>query len=425
MEMMRGGDTERLARAVFGQVVAAAQPQACMSGHVPSPPRGRTFVVGAGKASSAMASALEALWPGPLSGLVLTRHGHATPTRSIEIVEAGHPVPDEAGFRATQRLVLALSDLTSKDLVIGLFSGGGSSLLCAPAPGLSLADKQEVNRALLRSGAPIDAMNVVRKHLSRLKGGRLPLLAPRTPIVSLIMSDVPGDDLSTIASGPTVGDASTLADARAAVARWSIALPDAARAALDDMANETPKPGDPRLALVENRLILGPDQALRSAFPLLTAQGYAIDYLGDAVEGEAAETGRAHARLAIAARARGQRVAIVSGGETTVTVRGAAGRGGRCSEYLLGFALALDQTEQGCAGIVALAADSDGIDGSEQNAGAVLLADTLARAREGGIDPRAALAGHDAYGVFATAGDLVVTGPTHTNVNDVRVILVG
>jgi hydroxypyruvate reductase len=368
-----------------------------------------------------MASALEDLWPGQLEGLVLTRHGHATPTRAIEIVEAGHPVPDEAGFLATRRLVAALAGLTADDLVIGLFSGGGSSLLCAPAPGLTLADKQEVNRALLRSGAPIDAMNVVRKHLSQLKGGRLPLLAPHTPVVGLIMSDVPGDDLSTVASGPTVGDESTLADARDAVRRWSIPLPAVALAALDDPGNETPKVGDPRLAHVLNRLVLSPDVALRSAIPLLEAAGYAVDYLGDAVEGEAAMVGAAHARLALKARAHGRRVAILSGGETTVTVKGPAGRGGRDSEYLLGLAVALDGAGEG---ITALAADSDGIDGSEDNAGAVLFPDTLVRARAAGIDPAVALSRHDAYSVFEASGDLVVTGPTHTNVNDVRIILV-
>ena len=418
---MRGGAREDLLRAAFARVVEAAQPRACLAGHLPSPPRGRTLVVGAGKASAAMASALEDLWPGQLEGLVLTRHGHATPTRAIEIVEAGHPVPDEAGFLATRRLVAALAGLTADDLVIGLFSGGGSSLLCAPAPGLTLADKQEVNRALLSSGAPIDAMNVVRKHLSQLKGGRLPLLAPRTPVVGLIMSDVPGDDLSTVASGPTVGDESTLADAREAVRRWSIPLPAAALAALEDPGNETPKLGDPRLAHVVNRLVLSPDVALRSAIPLLEAAGYGVDYLGDAVEGEAAMVGAAHARLALEARARGRRVAILSGGETTVTVKGPAGRGGRDSEYLLSLAVALDGAGEG---ITALAADSDGIDGSQDNAGAVLFPDTLARARAAGIDPAAALSRHDAYSVFEASGDLVVTGPTHTNVNDVRIILV-
>jgi hydroxypyruvate reductase len=423
MADMRGGQREELMRAVFAQVVAAAQPRACMEQHLPSPPHGRTMVIGAGKASAAMASAFEELWQGPVDGLVLTRHGHGMPTRFIEVVEAGHPVPDEAGLVATRDLMQRIGAMGPDDLVVGLFSGGGSSLLCAPAPGLTLADKQNVNRALLRSGAPIDAMNVVRKHLSRLKGGRMPLLCPQTRFVSLIMSDVPGDDLSTVASGPTVGDASTLADARAAVERWSIALPPAALAALSDSANETPKPADPRLSLVDNRLVLSPDMALRSAIPLLTERGYEVDYLGDAIEGDAARIGAIHAQLARAARRQGRRVAILSGGETTVTVQGPAGKGGRDSEYLLGFALALGNDESS-GDIVALAADSDGIDGSEDNAGAVRLPDTLERARAAGLDPEVALREHDAYSVFAASGDLVVTGPTHTNVNDVRVILV-
>ncbi len=410
---------EALLRDAFAQAVEIAQPRHCLAGHLPSPPRGRTFVIGAGKASSAMAGAFEALWPGDCSGIVLTRHGHRTPTRAIEIVEAGHPVPDEPGFAATQRVLALLAQAGPDDLIIGLFSGGGSSLLCAPAGAMTLADKQAVNRALLACGAPIGEMNVVRKHLSRVKGGRLALAAPRTPFLSLIMSDVPGDDPSTIASGPTVGDASTLAEAREIVRRWQIDLPPAAQRALMDEANETPVPGDPRLAHVTNRLVMTPAAALEGAAEFLRAAGIEVVYLGDAIEGEARNVGAAQAEAVSRLTAADRPVCLLSGGETTVTLAAKGGRGGRNSEYLLGLALATE----GRADIVALAADTDGIDGSEDNAGAVRRPDTLAWARAAGIDPADALARNAAYGVFAAADALVVTGPTHTNVNDFRAVM--
>lgn len=406
--------------AAFERAVAAALPEACMDGALPPRPKGRTVVIGAGKAASAMVQALEARWDGPLEGLVLTRHRHRLPTRRVEVVEAGHPVPDRAGMDATRRLMDLVAGTGPDDLIIGLFSGGGSSLLCAPAPPLTLADKQALNRALLASGAPIDAMNTIRKHLSRIKGGRLPFLAPRTPVHALIMSDVPGDDMSTIASGPTVPDPTTLADARAAVERWRIPLHETARKALLDESNETPKADAFAGLPVSNNLILTPRRAFDATRPLLDRAGYEIVFLGDTLEGEARELGRTHGETALALHREGRTVCLLSGGETTVTVRGAAGRGGRNTEYLLGFALAVD----GTPGIHALAADTDGIDGSETNAGAVMTPTTLARARRAGIDPAIALSLHDSYGVFAAAGDLVVTGPTNTNVNDFRAVLV-
>ncbi len=406
--------------AAFLRCVAIAQPLQCLAPALPPPPRGRTLVIGAGKASAAMAAALEALWAGPLAGLVLTRHGHAMPTRSIEIIEAGHPVPDESGYRATRRLCQLMGEASPDDLIIGLFSGGGSSLLCAPAGKMTLADKQALNRALLASGAPIHAMNTIRKHLSDVKGGRLALMAPRTPIVSLIISDVPGDDLSTIASGPTVGDATTLAQADRFIRDYGIALPPAAHAALARPDAETPKPGDAALAHVDNRLVMTPDRALQGARVELENAGYLVEYLGDDLQGEARALGAAHARLARARSLEGRRLCILSGGETTVTLRASGGRGGRNAEYLLGLALELD----GAADIWAIAADTDGIDGSEDNAGAWLDPQTLSRARHAGVDPAQALAANNAYRVFEAAGGLVKTGPTHTNVNDFRAILI-
>lgn len=405
----------------FEVAVETAQPRHCLSEFLPEVPRGRTIVIGAGKASAAMAAAFEALWPAEASGLVLTRHGHRVPTKAIEIVEAGHPVPDLAGLEATARIRQLLGEAQPDDLVVGLFSGGGSSLLCAPTGKLTLQDKQAINRALLASGAPIDAMNIVRKHLSLVKGGRLALAAPHTPIVSLIMSDVPGDDLSTIASGPTVPDESTLAQARDVVARYRVNLPVAAIALLDDPAQETPKSGDPRLSHVSNRLIMTPDRALQDAAELIREAGYDVMYLGDDIEGEAREVGAQQARLAREHLGTSKPLCILSGGETTVTIKGqSGGRGGRNTEYLLGLALGLE----GVSNVTALAADTDGIDGSEDNAGAILSADTLARARAAGIDPAEALTRNDAYRVFEAAGDLVMTGPTHTNVNDFRAILI-
>ncbi len=418
-------DPRPLLRRLFDAAVAAADPARIVPAHLPARPEGRTVVVGAGKASAAMARAFERAWDGPLEGLVVTRYGHGCPCDRIEIVEAAHPTPDEAGFDAARRIVETVSGLGADDLVVALISGGGSALLTVPAPGLALADKQAVNRALLRSGADIREMNVVRRHLSGVKGGRLAAAAHPARVVSLLISDVPGDDPSAVASGPTVADPSTLADAREIVRRYALDLPDAARRALDDPANETPKPGDPALARAETHLVATPKASLDAAAAAARAEGLTPLVLGDAIEGEAREVGTCMAGIARYAARVGEPVAapavILSGGETTVTVTGEGGKGGRNTEFLLGLALALD----GADGIAALAGDTDGIDGSEDNAGAVVLPDTLARMRAAGVDPAGALAANDAYTAFAAVGDLVETGPTLTNVNDVRAILVG
>jgi len=390
------------------------------------------LVLGAGKSAAVMAAAVEAAWPDvPLSGLVVTRYGHAAPTRRIEVAEASHPVPDAAGEAAARRiLALARGGLADEDLVLFLVSGGGSALLALPAPGLTLEDKQAVNRALLASGATIHEMNCVRRHLSAIKGGRLAAAAHPARVVTLAISDVPGDDPAAIASGPTVPDPTSFAEARAIVARYGIALPPAVAAHLERGADgfgtaETPKPGDPRLARAEYRLIATPRMALEAAAAEARRLGLAPLILGDALEGEAREVGTVLAGIARSARAHGHPVAapavLLSGGETTVTIRAPKpGRGGRNTECLLGAALAL----AGEAGIWGLMADTDGIDGSEDAAGAIAGPDTLARARARGVDPRAALAGHDSHAVFAAAGDLIVTGPTLTNVNDFRALLI-
>ncbi|MFT5182419.1 MAG: glycerate 2-kinase [Alphaproteobacteria bacterium] len=405
-----------LLRRMFDAAVAAAQPELCVPAHLPSPPKGRTIVVGAGKAAAAMARALERHWQGPLEGLVITRYGHAMPCEQIEIVEAGHPVPDAPGRNAAQRILDLVSDLTEDDLVIALISGGGSSLLTLPAPGLTLADKQAVNAALLQSGAPIDAMNCVRKHLSAIKGGRLARAAAPARLEALIISDVPGDDPAIIASGPTVPDPTTFADARAVIESYAITLPAAVQAHLATGADESPKPGDPCFANVGLHLIATPSMALAAAADIAQDAGYAVDLLGDAIEGEARAVAAEHARRA---RNAAPGTIILSGGELTVTLTG-NGRGGPNTEYALALSLALD----GAAGIHAMACDTDGIDGSEDNAGAHLGPDTLERAAAASVDPNAALAANDSYGVFAALGDLVVTGPTHTNVNDFRTILI-
>ncbi len=408
---------------LFRTAVAAADPARCVAPALPERPRGRTLVIGAGKASAAMARAVEAAWDGPLSGLVVTRYGHAAPCERIEIVEAAHPVPDEAGRRAAERIMGLVEGLTSDDLVLCLISGGGSALLSLPGPGLTLSDKQAVNRALLRSGATITEMNCVRKHLSAVKGGRLAGAAAPARVVTLVISDVPGDDPSVIASGPTVPDPSTREEARAILARYGIDH-RAALARLDDPASETVKPGDPRLARAETRMIATPMMSLRAAADAARAAGYRPLILGDAIEGEAREVGIVHAGLARAVLAHGEPAAapavLLSGGECTVTIRGEGGRGGRNVEFLLGLGVAL----AGLDGIAAIAGDTDGIDGSETNAGALLFPDSLARIRGAGLDPGALLDGHDAYGAFEAAGDLVVTGPTLTNVNDFRAVIV-
>jgi hydroxypyruvate reductase len=359
-----------------------------------------------------------------LSGLVITRYGHGVGALPrIEVVEASHPVPDAAGERAAARILGMVQGLTPDDLVLCLISGGGSSLLALPAPGVTLADKQAVNRALLRSGASIHEMNCVRKHLSAIKGGRLAAAAGPARLVTLVISDVPGDDPSVIASGPTVPDATTLADARAVLARYGIVPPSAVQAHLMDEAAETPKPGDATFRHCETHVIASPQASLEAAAAVAKAAGVLPVILGDAIEGEAAEVARVMAGIAKHCALHGQPArppcVLISGGETTVTVRG-QGRGGRNAEFLLGLAVALD----GHSGISAIACDTDGIDGTEDNAGALLASDTLARARALGIHPRDRLADNDGYGVFAALGDLVVTGPTLTNVNDFRAILV-
>ncbi len=408
-----------LLRALFDAAVAAADPALAVPGHLPPPPRGRTVVVGAGKAAASMAAAVEGAWDGRLSGLVVTRYGHAVATGRIEVVEAAHPVPDARGRDAAGRILRLVRDLGEDDLALVLISGGASALLSLPADGLSLADKQAVNRDLLASGAPIDEMNCVRKHLSAIKGGRLAEAAVPARVVTLAISDVPGDDPAVIGSGPTVGDPTTVADAKRILAKYALSPPPAVRAFLDRAAAETPKPGAAELARAETHVIAAPAMALEAAAKVARAAGYEVEILGDALEGEARELAAAHAALARRRSGEANRLALLSGGETTVTVRG-EGRGGRNAEYLLGLALALD----GAPDIRAIACDTDGIDGTEDNAGAVIDPETVARARALGLDARAALERNDAYSIFQALGDLVVTGPTLTNVNDFRAILV-
>jgi glycerate 2-kinase len=422
-------DTPRqFLRALFAAALGAADPASVVPPHLPPPPKGRTVVVGAGKAAAAMAKAVEDHWPGPLSGLVITRYAHRAPTRHIEVVEAGHPMPDAAGSEAARRILASVRGLGPDDLVLFLASGGGSALMALPAPGLALDDKRAVTQALLRCGARIDEINAVRKHLSAIKGGRLAAAAAPARVVTLAISDVPGDEPAVIASGATVPDPSTFAEARAILAKYAITPPAAVAAHLTAAAEETPKPGDPRLARSSVVLVATPQQALAAAAAAARAAGVTPVVLGDAIEGEAREVGLVHAGIARQAKAGklivGERAVplpavLLSGGETTVTVRG-NGRGGRNAEFLLALTLALD----GASGIHALAADTDGIDGSEDNAGALSGPDSVARAAAAGIDLAARLADNDGYGVFAALGDLVVTGPTRTNVNDFRAILV-
>ncbi|WP_428415026.1 glycerate kinase type-2 family protein [Methylibium sp.] len=417
------GDRRPLLRALFDAAVAAAQPALCLPAHLPEKPAGRTFVIGAGKASAAMARALEQHWDGPLQGLVVTRYGYGVPCERIEIVEAAHPVPDAAGLRAAERIRALVSDLRPDDLVIALISGGGSSLLVAPGPGLTLADKQAVNTALLESGATISEMNCVRRHLSALKGGRLAAVCHPAKLVSLLISDVPGDRPIDIASGPTVADPTTCADALAIVQRYRIALPPAVRALLESGAGETVKPHDPRLARSESRLITAPQIALEAAARVARDAGIKPYILGDSLEGEAREVGKTIAGIARQVALHGQPFrppcVLLSGGETTVTLKG-RGRGGRNVEFLLSLAIALD----GLPGVHAIAGDTDGVDGVEEIAGACAAPDTLARAWTLGLRPRASLDDNDGHGFFQALGDSVVTGPTLTNVNDFRAVLI-
>jgi len=408
---------------MLGAAIKAALPEHCVPPHLPPPPKGRTIVVGAGKASAAMARAVEQRFPGEVSGLIVTRYGHGVPTERIEIVEAAHPVPDAAGSAAAGRILRMVQGLTEDDLVLCLISGGGSALLALPAPGITLADKQAVNKALLKCGAAIGEMNCVRKHLSAIKGGRLAVAAAPAQVVTLMISDVPNDDPSVIASGPTVGDPTTAADALAILEKYGIAEPASVVAHLRRGDDETPKPGDKRLTRVDNRIIATPQQSLEAAAAIARRAGYAPLILSDSIEGEARDVALVHAAIARHCARNGQPAAppcaILSGGETTVTVRG-KGRGGRNAEFLLALAVALE----GLAGIDALAADTDGIDGTEDNAGAIIAPDSLARAAARGIDAKALLADNDGYNFFAGLGDLMVTGPTFTNVNDFRAILV-
>jgi hydroxypyruvate reductase len=424
-------DPRGFLRALYDAAVRRALPAQVTAPFLPPPPKGRTLVLGAGKAGGAMAAAVDALWPAdaPLSGLVVTRYDHVPPAYRtkpgrIEVVEAAHPVPDEAGRRAAQRIVELTQGLTADDLVLCLISGGGSALLALPAEGLTFEDKQAVNRALLKSGAAIDEMNCVRKHLSAIKGGRLAARCAPAQVVTLTISDVPGDDPAVIASGPTVPDATTCADALAILRRYGIEVPPAARAGLESGAFETPKPGDARFAGHAVHLIATPQQSLEAAAALAREHGVEAHILSDEIEGESREVGKVHAALARAVARRGQPFArpcvILSGGETTVTVRSKGGRGGRATEFLLGCAIAL----QGEPGVHVLAADTDGIDGIEDNAGAVVAPDTLQRAAALGLKAQDHLDRHDAYSFFAPLGDLVVTGPTFTNVNDFRALLV-
>ncbi len=421
--MSGGRDPRAFLRGLFDAAIAAAAPAETLARFLPPPPKGRTIVVGAGKAAASMAAALEAAWSGPLEGLVVTRYGHRAPTRAIEVVEAAHPTPDAAGAAAAARILERVDGLGADDLVLCLISGGGSALLALPAPGLTLADKQAINRALLKSGAGIVEMNCVRKHLSAIKGGRLAAAAAPARVVGLIISDVPGDDPATIASGPTAPDPTTTADALAILRRYAIDAPASVLARLESAAAETPKPGDPRFANVSNVIVAAPRLSLAAAAAAARSAGVTPLDLGDAIEGEAREVGKAFAGIALSAARRGEPArgpcVLISGGETTVTVKG-KGRGGRNSEFLLGLAIGLD----GAPRIWALAGDTDGIDGSEGNAGAIVAPDTLERAAALGLNPRARLDDNDAYSFFEALGDLVVTGPTLTNVNDFRAILI-
>jgi glycerate-2-kinase len=431
--MAAGFDDARARAALhraFQAALAAADPLTALPAHLPEPPRGRCIVIGVGKAAAKMALAVERAWADrPLSGLVITTHGADVPEppadRRIAVRFGSHPVPDAAGAAAAAEMLGLLRGLSADDLVLFLVSGGGSSLSTLPAPGLSLDDLMAVNRELLRSGAPIQEMNCIRKHLSAFSGGRVAAAAHPARVVTLAISDVPGDDPAVIASGPTVPDPTTFAEARALVAHYGMQLPPAVARHLESAQEESPKPGDPRLAGAELRMIATPLMALRAMAREAEAMGLAPLILGDALEGEAAVLGKVLAGIARGSAAHGLPVGrpalILSGGETTVTLPpGAAGRGGRSMEGLLGLALALE----GHPGIWALMADTDGIDGKSDAAGAIAAPDTLARARAAGLDPRAMLAAHDSYGVFAALGDLVVTGPTLTNVNDVRAVLV-
>jgi hydroxypyruvate reductase len=420
---MKISDPAAFLRTLFDAAIAAAQPARCVPPHLPPPPQGRLIVVGAGKASAAMARAVEDHWQGPLTGLVVTRYGYEVACRHIEIVGAGHPVPDASGFAAAGRMLDLVRGRSADDLVLALISGGGSALLPLPDAGLDLDDKQQVNRALLTCGATIGEINCVRRHLSAIKGGRLAAACHPARVLTLLMSDVPGDRPLDIASGPTVADPTTCADALAILRRYRIDAPPRIYAHLESGRGESVKPGDVRIAAAETRLIAAPQLALEAAAGVARASGIDAHILSDAVEGEAREVGKVMAALAHQIANRGQPLGtpcvLLSGGETTVTVRG-RGRGGRNVEFLLALALALGANPR----IHALAGDTDGVDGQDEIAGAIVRPDTLARAWALGLSPRESLDANDGHGFFAALGDSVVTGPTLTNVNDFRAILI-
>lgn len=420
---MRDDEARALLRRMFDSAVAAADPARTIPCNLPASPRGRTVVVGAGKASAAMARAFEQSWTGELSGLVVTRYGHGVPCRRIEVVEASHPVPDAAGEKAARRILEAVQGLGPDDLVVALISGGGSVLLAAPAEGLTLADKQAVNRALLASGASIDEVNCVRKHISAIKGGRLAAAAHPARLVTLVISDVPGDDPAVIASGPTVADPTTFADALRILAKYGISKPRVVLEQLKASHEETPKPGDPRLANTGARIIATPQASLLAAAEVAMRCNILPVILGDAIEGEAREVARAMAGIAQQVVRYQQPVpapcVLLSGGETTVTVRG-RGRGGRNVEFQLSLALAL----RGMPNIWGIAADTDGVDGAEEIAGAIVAPSTLQRAAALGMRPAEMLANNDGHSFFEALKDQVITGPTLTNVNDFRAILI-
>ncbi|MDX8519490.1 glycerate kinase type-2 family protein [Mesorhizobium dulcispinae] len=416
-------DPKTFLTAIFNAAVAAADPQKTIRNHLPAKPKGRTVVIGAGKGSAQMAAAFEKVWDGPIDGLVVTRYGYGARCERIEIIEAAHPVPDAAGLEASRRLLEKVRGLTSDDLVVALISGGGSALLPSPAAGLTLADEIAVNEALLASGAPIAAMNTIRKHVSTIKGGRLAAAAHPARVVSLVVSDIPGDNPALVASGPTVPDTGSREDGLASIAAYNMKLPASVMAHIQSSAADAPRPDDPRFAGNEVHLIASAGVSLEAAAAEAKRQGVEAVILSDSIEGEAREVGGVHAALAreVATRDRpfAKPVLILSGGETTVTLR-AKGKGGRNSEFLLAFAIGID----GINGIHALAADTDGIDGSENNAGAFADGSTVARMRAAGVDAKAMLAGNNAWTAFNSVGDLFVPGPTGTNVNDLRAILV-
>ncbi|MDZ4188185.1 MAG: glycerate kinase [Hydrogenophaga sp.] len=408
---------------MFDAAIAVAQPARCVPQHLPAAPRGRLVVIGAGKASAAMARAVEDHWDGPISGMVVTRHGYHVSCERIEIVEAAHPVPDASSLAAAQRMLQLVQGLTEDDLVLCLISGGGSALLSLPPPGITLEDKQMLNRALLASGASITEMNCVRRHLSAIKGGRLAAACHPARVLNLVLSDVPGDDPIDIASGPTVPDPTTCADALAILRRYRINVPPPAWAWLESGDGESIKPDDQRLPQIETRFIATPQMALEAAARVAREAGLQAHILGDALEGEARDVARTLAAIARQTATRGQPFQVpcvlLSGGETTVTLRG-QGRGGRNVEFLLALAVALN----GAAGISALAGDTDGVDGQEEIAGALIEPDTLERAWALGMNPRARLDDNDGHSFFEALGDSVITGPTLTNVNDFRAIFI-